>query len=140
LVFRLLNADDQGRKKILVPVNIGSRRSEHHKTEGKAAVRFRRGIPLPLSVSRLVLLLFFAGLDRLNRTLLRAGSAVRAQLGIYGIFVLPLADRLYGTFILTGPTSNAFIGNDIRHIYFLLVSFFIFPTGSSDPVVSDGNY
>jgi hypothetical protein len=120
-------------------INPVSRHSKHHKTEGKATFRLRRGIPLSCQITYPVLLLF-AGCDRLDRALLRAGSAVRTKLGIDGIFVLPLADCLYGAFILTGSACNAFIGNNIRHIVLLLVSFFIFPTGSSDPVVSDGNH
>jgi hypothetical protein len=68
-------------------------------------------------------LLLFPGCDGLDRALFRAGAAVRTQFGIDGIFVFPLADRLRRTFILTGTTSNAFIGNDIRHFFLLLLLF-----------------
>jgi hypothetical protein len=75
--------------------------------------------PLPIQADPELLL--FPGRDGLDRALFRAGAAVRTQFGIDGIFVFPLADRLRRTFILTRTTSNAFIGNDIRHVFLLLL-------------------
>jgi hypothetical protein len=68
-------------------------------------------------------LFLFAGRDRLDRTLLRTSPAVRAQFGIDDIFVIPLADRLHGAFILAGTARNAFIGDKVRHIIILLFMF-----------------
>jgi hypothetical protein len=64
-------------------------------------------------------LLLFPGRDCLDRALFRAGAAIRTQFGIDDILVIPLADRLHRTFVLTGTASNAFIGNEIRHIFLL---------------------
>jgi hypothetical protein len=89
--------------------------------------------PLPIQAD--LSLLLFPGRDRLDRALFRTGAAVRTQFGIDGIFVFPLADRLRWTFILTGTTSNAFIGNDIRHGFLLLLLFFILQTGAPGPLV-----
>jgi hypothetical protein len=62
--------------------------------------------------------LLFSGLDRLYRTLLRASPAIRAQFGVNRVLVFPLADRFDGTLVFAGTASNAFIGNDIRHVVF----------------------
>jgi hypothetical protein len=80
-------------------------------------------------------LLLFPGRDSLDRALLRTGAAVRTQFGINRVFVLPLTDRLRRALILTGTTSNAFIGNDISHDFLLLLLFVILQTGAPGPLV-----
>jgi hypothetical protein len=80
-------------------------------------------------------LLLFPWRDGLDRALFRTGAAVRTQFGINGIFVFSLADRLRWALILTGTTSNAFIGNDIRHDFLLLLLFFVLQTGAPGPLV-----
>jgi hypothetical protein len=89
--------------------------------------------PLPIQAD--LSLLLFPGRNGLDRALFRTGTAVRTQFGIDDIFVFPLADCLHGTFVLTGTTSNAFIGNDIRHVFLLLLLFFILQTGAPGPLI-----
>jgi hypothetical protein len=123
LVFRQRREDVHGRKKILSP---GKDRLQTAvitiKQRGKPRSISDAAFPL-FSVRSAMDLLLFTGRDRLDRALFSTSAAVRTQVGIDGVLVFPLADCLDGTFILTGTASNAFIGDDIRHIFLL---FFIY--------------